>query len=1563
MSHKSKKKDTPTVVVRSNSSSGLTPVATTTTATTISASHGALPKGGGAFGFAGSLVDALTREKGEAAESGGRSSAASGLGASATTSTSENGALAEAAAQSAAAKKRRPPQHPNNQQNGIETSQRAQDRPQQSNSVHSVTQKVDFIGPSDAVKNLFALPLQNDVGVNIALHNIGNGTLLMDAAHDHIADAYADGGDGDDTAANYVEVEGGQEGAPRRGRRRRRPRSASGSNHAFKNMPDMSLSAQATSTPPALASARPGDNETMAIVSAVLQQQQHQQQPEIGEHLRQGNALLTDPQQQDGNKVANGRIAGNDRSDSRSALMVAPTRDITAATDEPELVAEASATQTYPTSEKQVQKPFRQDEIISQLLPPPERYAADAGVVAPNEPRQYLDWKFHEMHLVVASDAVICRPQCGVESHSGPADGPNSQAVAVRVADVNDLQSQMKLYQETKRLKAAGASENGAEVVSGKLLPLSNKQKQLYPSYAGALLSEGTKSEPVQQVVEPRGVADVTPSPLHTTRVPPTPIDSAIGNTGFISSPPPSSAADVSNPLPASSAAPTGASLPSSSPVITVLDAYLDNVMANVPQLALCLQEKGYIQSVKLLQTEDIPSSMMDATTFGFDDPLGEVAGRVDSSGEPVFSPQMVDMNATMLLRFLKANCSRENTTYLLRRGAGETNIQLYDISMLSSQRQKKWIWWLAMMSYRFALRLGQMSRTFVPKDDRAMKRDFRTRERSLLQNALELLEELDDMDGGKHETICAAIHEHLAGTLLFSDSTSDVDGAPGTSTSADPKGITQPLPTTSRLQPYENLARDALGKAEDHLSSGIKKIRPVLDRKRRAEKDRLASTRSRRKEKMSSSPKRSKGRIQSWYSSSSNSSSSSETDDEDESAPLPSSPEIEALSIQLYGLLHKKVNVSLRLAEHHLRDYRSSSAMQELRAAARNISDIVALLRPLGHLSAGIDDELPPSAFLQSTRYQYAWLWEYCGHFARSFASDDLWREEGHASGEDIVSLLQEVQAACCHLSLGGTKDNGQDSPLWIGSTKSEKDHAKTVLVTLKTQGIVSLRSPTPLVAAPSEIDRFGDRKERPSAVEIANSILREQTLLKRERRLVLVAASICYGRAAAAYLALRPAGTDGAMPPSPTVFVEEKTDDPLLHSTLSIDVASRDSSILMHLRKRLGDTCNEIGKLLLSEVKSILETPFANSDGNKDQLKATGPFLLSARFWFSESLRHFEASSDLRNIALLRCNLCQCCKIRANASVMLPKLDDESSEGSNSTTTHAEICLQQAADHLERAHERLGDRDADTRTWDMISTELAATLLVLGVRRRQTLLGRGTTPVIMQALRLNPGSERGIIEPIEQAIKIYETLGIGHQAAAANYQLALYYSKVWTCQRDENKTREKLSAAFKCFGAAHQYFYSAMRGNEPTFVILSLDFAGLFSSVSGQKESAEKALRCCIDTCDAFSSEAICAASQRQGMHSSLPDDKEWFDKMCALGDAIEDKVIKLLQELVKMEKSEGGDTYKNMYRAALTAKMAGKKAEGGGVMSKEAFASDPDTCSIPVYDLLKQLRAMKK
>jgi hypothetical protein len=76
-------------------------------------------------------------------------------------------------------------------------------------------------------------------------------------------------------------------------------------------------------------------------------------------------------------------------------------------------------------------------------------------------------------------------------------------------------------------------------------------------------------------------------------------------------------------------------------------------------------QNRFYCTSLhahRLVQTEEIPF--------------------LSGSRKALFSPAVVEMNATMLLRFLQQNCSRESGTYLLHRAKGGGPVQLYDLQV-----------------------------------------------------------------------------------------------------------------------------------------------------------------------------------------------------------------------------------------------------------------------------------------------------------------------------------------------------------------------------------------------------------------------------------------------------------------------------------------------------------------------------------------------------------------------------------------------------------------------------------------------------------------------------------------------------------------------------------------------------------------------------------------------------------------------------------------------------------------------------------------------------------------
>ncbi|KAI3919227.1 hypothetical protein MKW92_012795 [Papaver armeniacum] len=99
---------------------------------------------------------------------------------------------------------------------------------------------------------------------------------------------------------------------------------------------------------------------------------------------------------------------------------------------------------------------------------------------------------------------------------------------------------------------------------------------------------------------------------------------------------------------------------------LTWLEAWLDNIMASVPELAICYHQNGVVQGYELLKTDDI-----------------FLLKGISEDGTPAFHPQVVQQNGLSVLRFLQENCKQDPGAYWLYKSAGEDDIQLFDLSAI----------------------------------------------------------------------------------------------------------------------------------------------------------------------------------------------------------------------------------------------------------------------------------------------------------------------------------------------------------------------------------------------------------------------------------------------------------------------------------------------------------------------------------------------------------------------------------------------------------------------------------------------------------------------------------------------------------------------------------------------------------------------------------------------------------------------------------------------------------------------------------------------------------------
>ena len=187
-----------------------------------------------------------------------------------------------------------------------------------------------------------------------------------------------------------------------------------------------------------------------------------------------------------------------------------------------------------------------------------------------------------------------------------------------------------------------------------------------------------------------------------------------------------------------------------------VLDGWLENVIAGVPKLALCLERFGVVVGAKVLDTAEIPKAFADA----------------DGGDHALFDAKSVEVHAAAVLRFLADHCDRDGATYVLAKDASDERLRLYDLDALADAKKKQWKWLLATLSARFAHRVRAHLRLGADGGadgdlDAATRSSLLDRLRGLATTALDLLAEIEDSEGEPHLAMRASLEEMKAASFL----------------------------------------------------------------------------------------------------------------------------------------------------------------------------------------------------------------------------------------------------------------------------------------------------------------------------------------------------------------------------------------------------------------------------------------------------------------------------------------------------------------------------------------------------------------------------------------------------------------------------------------------------------------------------------------------------------------------------------------------------------------------------------------------------------------------------
>lgn len=879
----------------------------------------------------------------------------------------------------------------------------------------------------------------------------------------------------------------------------------------------------------------------------------------------------------------------------------------------------------------------------------------------------------------------------------------------------------------------------------------------------------------------------------------------------------------------------------------TCLDMYLDNVMTNVPELAVALHSKGFIRGLKMTNTQDIPYL--------------NPSNNPNIQSDPLFDPEVIDIDASTIMRFLKENCRREDGTYILCTSPNGDSLHLYDLGLASMSRQKKFKWMLAMLSYRFAVRLGHHSKISTISG-RIL---IRQRQLHLFRSCYDLLQEIKEMGGEDHCTIKAAVLEQMSDIHLskVDDNNKIVKQNQDSSNTCDMNDNNDDI---SSLYDEDFCKSTELSEAIELLSGAV----DCLSNKIKDEFENINNNVNNEDMNDEINEHFNFNKHNDNNKDEGNKVSSEDIDSDDDDTVV-----IETLNLQLTGILHKMIQATVVMVIESIKNAKISNCLEYLFKLVPSCSLWTnlktSLLQHWNHKSIKNKESLwgADMTIIQSLPIIWDLLGETCREISKQTAGISLEDSKTREHLRDLVNTWNSLSEAVLEgdminimkkTSFIVSNNNNSINIINKVKTKSKtksKNKKKTEINSQAKNNWVMWSSsifPASTSKFPSDIT---DENDVLSALAVIHNIiapiLLEDSglnihLYDQNQQVIILSMSIsedlhvilvmayCFLCASISYHHKATGGQAilNKNKPSNKQKMQRAGGTNLKNNDKNNDknnLLMSDVSVCECLR-RLADTCNVIGQRL---VRISISTHNIYMNKTLEDNNNSGWETLSiAEKIFNSALILFISVNDSPNTATVRCNISSLLRLKSNWISM-----NEININSSIIEINKDLCklpnpiecLDQAIENCRRAQICI-KTSLFTPIKDAVSQEAALAYLSIGILKRKEYFPNNKNELDdgivsnhpTKPFLPNPGGtttnninnndkqhteeqETSVITSLTTALNLFQELRNERQIAAAYFQLGSFFSSIWSY--NPSKASHRLEQALLHYREAHRYSF----------------------------------------------------------------------------------------------------------------------------------------------------------